>query len=223
MKRRIKNKIAKRKGLIPSISRQEKSKYQRDRRKLISEYNKNIRKVNIQLTRIRREFGNLQYSSKKLVEDITARKNLRKAYNLKSGRIQIRKSLSNADLRDLNVLLNKFLKTKTRTVAGIKARRDSARLGIKQLIGDVDTDIDDESVDQFARTFQNADFRWLSRYGIDESEFVTMIHESVSDRWTEDYFVEKLVDYMKIIPDEDMKDDLVGLYNKYVRGNYFGL
>lgn len=223
MKRRIKNKIAKRKGLIPSVSKIEKSKYQRDRRKLINEYNENIRKVNRQLTRIRREFGSLQYSSKKLVEDIIARKNLRKAYNIKSGRIQIRKSLSNTDLRDLNSLLNKFLKTKTRTVAGIKARRESARLGLKQLIGDVDTDIDDESVDQFARTFQNADFRWLSRYGIDESEFVNMVFESLRDKWTEDYFVETLVDYMQIIPDEDMKDDLVGLYNKYVRGNYFGL
>lgn len=223
MKRRIKNKIAKRKGLIPSVSKIEKSKYQRDRKKLISEYNENIRKVNRLLTRIRREFGSLQYSSKKLVEDITARKNLRKAYNLKSGRIQIRKSLSNTDLRDLNSLLNKFLKTKTRTVAGIRARRESARLGLKQLIGDVDTDIDDESVDQFARTFQNADFRWLSRYGIDESEFVNMVFESLRDKWTEDYFVETLVDYMQIIPDEDMKDDLVGLYNKYVRGNYFGL
>lgn len=223
MKRRIKNKIAKRKGLIPSVSKQEKSKYQRDRRKLINEYNNNIRKVNRQLTRIRREFGNLQYSSKKLVEDITVRKNLRKAYNLKSGRIQIRKSLSNTDLRDLNSLLNKFLKAKTRTVAGIKARRESAKAGIRQLIGDVDTDIDDESVDQFARTFQNADFRWLSRYGIDESEFVNMVLASLSDNWTEGYFVETLVDYMQIIPDEDMKDDLVGLYNKYVRGNYFGL
>lgn len=223
MKRRIKNKIAKRKGLIPSVSKIEKSKYQSDRRKLINEYNENIRKVNRQLTRIRREFGSLQYSSKKLVEDITARKNLRKAYNLKSGRIQIRKCLSNTDLRDLNVLLNKFLKTKTRTVAGIKARRESARLGLKQLIGDVDTDIDDESIDQFARTFQNADFKWLTRYGIDESEFVKMIQASISDRWTEEYFVETLIDYMNIIPDEDMKDDLVELYNKYVRGNYFGL
>ena len=223
MKRRIKNKIAKRKGLIPSVSKIEKSKYQRDRRKLINEYNKNIRKVNIKLTRIRREFGNLQYSSKKLVEDITARKNLRKAYNLKSGHIQIRKSLSNADLRDLNSLLNKFLKTKTRTIAGIKARRESAKAGLKQLIGDVDTDIDDESIDQFARTFQNADFRWLSRYGIDESEFINIVLESLRDSWTEDYFVETLVDYMQIIPDEDMKDDLVGLYNKYVRDNYFEL
>lgn len=223
MKRRIKNKIAKRKGLIQSVSKIEKSKYQRDRKKLINEYNKNIRKVNIQLTRIRREFGNLQYSSKKLVEDITARKNLRKAYNLKTGRIQIRKSLSNTDLRDLNSLLNKFLKTKTRTVAGIKARRESARLGLKQLIGDIDTDIDDESIEKFARTFQNADFRWLTRYGIDESEFVNMVFESLRDKWTEEYFVETLVDYMQIIPDEDMKDDLVGLYNKYVRGNYFGL
>ena len=119
--------------------------------------------------------------------------------------------------------MNKFLKTKTRTVAGIRARRESARLGLKQLLGDVDTDIDDESIDQFARTFQNADFRWLSRYGIDESEFVNMVFESLRDRWTEDYFVETLVDYMQIIPDEDMKDDLVGLYNKYVRGNFFGL
>ena len=223
MKRRIKNKIAKRKGLIQRVSKIEKSKYQRDRRKLTNEYNQNIRKVNRLLIRIRREFGSLQYSSKKLVEDITARKNLRKAYNIKSGRIQIRKSLSNTDLRDLNVLLNKFLKTKTRTVAGIRARRESARLGLKQLIGDVDTDIDDESIDQFARTFQNADFKWLTRYGIDESEFVKMVQSAVSDKWTEDYFVETLVDYMQIIPDEDMKDDLVGLYNKYVRGNYFGL
>ena len=222
MKRRIKNKIAKRKGLIPSVSRQEKSKYQRDRKRLINEYNQNIRKVNRLLIRIRRAFGSLQYSGKKLIEDITARKRLRKAYNLKSGRIQIRKSLSNIDLRDLNVLFNKFLKTKTKTVAGIMRRRESAKAGIRQLFGDVDNDIDDESVEKFARTFQNADFRWLLRYGIDESEFVTMVKEAVSDRWTEEYFVETLVDYMQIIPDEDMKDDLVGLYNKYVRGNYFG-
>lgn len=223
MKRRIKNKIAKRKGLLPKVTREEKANYQRKRRILVSEYTRNIERVNRQLTRIRREYGKLQYSSKSLIEGITARKNLSKAFNLKTGRVQIRKSLSNEDLQALNKLFKNFLKSKTSTIGGIKARRESARAGIKQLMGDVDTEIDDASIDAFANTFQNADFRWLTRYGISESEFVTMVQSAVSDNWTEGYFVETLVDYMGIVPDLDMKDDLIELYNKYARGNYFGI
>lgn len=223
MKRRIKNKIAKRKGLIPKVNIIEKNRYQKRRKELINEYRSNLQKINRKLVRIRREFGKLQYSSEKLIEDIRGRKSLNKAYNIKTGRIQIRKSLGNEELQSLNKLFKNFLKSKTSTIAGIKARRESARAGIRQMFGSVDNDIDDESIDEFARTFQNADFRWLTRYGITESEFVSMVQSATSDKWTEEYFVETLVDYMGIIPDLDMKDDLVGLYNKYVRGNYFNI
>lgn len=222
MKRRIKNKIAKRNN-IENISLAERNKYITNRRKLVNEFNLNMKRVNRKLTRIRREYGSLQYSSKNLMEQITARKDLKRAYNIKTGRIQIRKSLSNDDLKSLNKLMSNFLKDKTSTISGIKNRRESARLGLKQLMGDVDREISDTDIDAFARTFQNADFRWLMRYGIDESEFVSMVQEAISNRWTEGYFLETITDYIGIIPDLDMKDDLIDLYNKYVRGNYFGL
>lgn len=222
MKRRIKNKIAKRNN-IENISLAERNKYITGRRKLVNEFNLNMKRVNRKLTRIRREYGNLQYSSKNLIEQITARKDLKRAYNIKTGRIQIRKSLSNDDLKSLNKLMSNFLKDKTSTISGIKNRRESARLGLKQMMGDVDRKISDTDIDAFARTFQNADFRWLMRYGIDESEFVSMVQEAISNRWTEGYFLETITDYIGIIPDLDMKDDLIDLYNKFVRGNYFGL
>ena len=222
MKRRIKNKIAKRNN-IENINLAERNKYITNRRKLVNEFNLNMKRVNRKLTRIRREYGNLQYSSKNLIEQITARKDLKRAYNIKTGRIQIRKSLSNDDLKSLNKLMSNFLKDKTSTISGIKNRRESARLGLKQLMGDVDREISDSDIDAFARTFQNADFRWLMRYGMDESEFVSMVQEAISNRWTEGYFLETIIDYIGIIPDLDMKDDLIDLYNKYVRGNYFGL
>lgn len=222
MKRRIKNKIAKRNN-IENISLAERNKYITNRRKLVNEFNLNMKRVNRKLTRIRREYGALQYSSKNLIEQITARKDLKRSYNIKTGRIQIRKSLSNDDLKSLNKLMSNFLKDKTSTISGIKNRRESARLGLKQLMGDVDREISDSDIDAFARTFQNADFRWLMRYGMDESEFVSMVQEAISNRWTEGYFLETIIDYIGIIPDLDMKDDLIDLYNKYVRGNYFGL
>lgn len=222
MKRRIKNKIAKRNN-IENISLAERNKYITGRRKLVNEFNLNMKRVNRKLTRIRREYGALQYSSKNLIEQITARKDLKRAYNIKTGRIQIRKSLSNDDLKSLNKLMSNFLKDKTSTISGIKNRRESARLGLKQMMGDVDREISDNDIDAFARTFQNADFRWLMRYGIDESEFVSMVQEAISNRWTEGYFLETITDYIGIIPDLDMKDDLIDLYNKFVRGNYFGL
>ncbi len=222
MKRRIKNKIAKRNN-IENISLAERNKYITGRRKLVNEFNLNMKRVNRKLTRIRREYGSLQYSSKNLIEQITARKDLKRAYNIKTGRIQIRKSLSNDDLKSLNKLMSNFLKDKTSTISGIKNRRESARLGLKQMMGDVDREISDNDIDAFARTFQNADFRWLMRYGIDESEFVSMVQEAISNRWTEGYFLETITDYIGIIPDLDMKDDLIDLYNKFVRGNYFGL
>ena len=222
MKRRIKNKIAKRNN-IENISLAERNKYITGRRKLVNEFNLNMKRVNRKLTRIRREYGSLQYSSKNLIEQITARKDLKRAYNIKTGRIQIRKSLSNDDLKSLNKLMSNFLKDKTSTISGIKNRRESARLGLKQMMGDVDREISDNDIDAFARTFQNADFRWLMRYGIDESEFVSMVQEAISNRWTEGYFLETITDYIGIIPDLDMKDDLINFYNKFVRGNYFGL
>ena len=223
MKRRIKNKIAKRKGLLVVPSKEERIKYHKERRNLLSLLEKNIKKANIKIRRISNKYGKLIYASKNLKEALTSRKELKKSYNLKKDKIVIKKSLTNEALKKIKVLLDRFLKNKTSSILGIKERMDSAKKGLKSMIGDVDTEIDDKDIEMFANVFQNDDFRYLTRYGIDESEFVTLVQGAIEKKWSEDYFVEQLTDYMQIIPDEDMKEDLQGLYNKYVRGNYFGL
>ena len=184
--------------------------------KLVRETKKDIGKANAKISSIKRKYKKGSWAMKKLADRLDS--DTLKMWS-KKGRISIRGELENMNKTQLTALkkaLKNFLTSSTSTKKGIKARRESVKGGIRELLSDPDRDISNEDADFFYDMLEDKDFTTLADQDM-ASEVWACIDDAIEYNDTEDKFLTRIEAYIGVnMQDLDKKEKAIKLYEKYV-------
>lgn len=104
------------------------------------------------------------------------------------------------------------MRAKTSTIRGVKNQIKSIKSGFKKTY-----DVTDEEAEAMYQAFNEDLIQWITRY-IEPSEFWQIIQEAKEMRLSEDGFEKLIDDYIEIGNDDDIREKLEQIYNRYVEG-----
>lgn len=112
----------------------------------------------------------------------------------------------------------KFLKSPTSKVSGIKEAKGEVRKRVKQSLGEIaEKELTDKDIEDFFDMIYNNQFISITDY-ITPSEEFAIINEAKEQNYSEDKFVNVLSQMSNIEnPSEDFRNKAIKLYNKYVK------
>ena len=176
---------------------------------LLNEVKKEVSKANQRLARLESQFGKDTWASKKLSSKLD---NETLGAWSSASRIKIPKDVTPDDLERIKKATEEFLRAKTSTVRGVKNQIQSIKGGFKKTF-----DVSDEEAEAMYQAFNEDLIQWITRY-IEPSEFWQIIQEAKENHLSEDSF-EKLIDnYIMIGNDDDIREKLEQIYERYVEG-----
>lgn len=175
-----------------------------DKEKLHKQVVKNVRKVNAMLQMLRGQIDKkhpgwaatrmLNYLSADIINAVT-----------KKGYIKYNKNLS---VRQMNAILkatNSFLNAKTSTVQGVKEARqkiiDEYRLS---------QDLSYKQAESLYSFFESDDYKISDEVKYEVQKIAITIAKQGGD---DEYYIERVKDYIDFGNDEDMKSQLVDIFN----------
>lgn len=177
-----------------------------------------IDKSNKALNRLERNQSYGTYASRRLLKLSKS-----SAFNYKRKRkfkFKIR------DIKSLNIQeqlfylkkFEKFLKSPTSKVSGIKIAKGEVRKRVKQSLGEIaEKQLTDQDVEDFFDMMYDNQFTSITDY-ISPSDEFAIISEAKEQNYSEDKFVNILVQTSNIEnPSEDFRNKAIKLYNKYVK------
>ena len=137
----------------------------------------------------------------------------------KSGYISIRniKNKSVTQLTGINKAITDFVKNKTSTVSGMNELYEERRNELSRFISDkefVDS-LSYKDIRSIYKVFQSNEYKKLqSRMG--SPEFFTLLTQSIDEKWNQEKFAKEIDLYMAEGNDEDLKEEITNIYNKYI-------
>ena len=178
-------------------------------------YRQLVRKVgqaNKRLRSIKNEFGSLGWAGENLKNKTEM--NLIRAWSSKG--IRVKKDMTLEQMKAISKALDNFLESKTSTVKGIKATMKKQQQGLKQTLQEQDIEITPTESQTLYKFFEDKDFNYITRF-IGASDLYALLQDAKENADTEDQFIKRIEQYIFIGEDEDMRDSLRSMYNKYVR------
>ena len=157
----------------------------------------------------RKNFGKDTWASKKLSSKLD---NESLGAWSSASRIKIPKDATPDDLARIQKATEEFLRAKTSTIRGVKNQIKSIKSGFKKTY-----DVTDEEAEAMYQAFNEDLIQWITRY-IEPSEFWQIIQEAKEMRLSEDGFEKLIDDYIEIGNDDDIREKLEQIYNRYVEG-----
>lgn len=173
---------------------------------------KAIREANERIKSISKKYKGTTYmwSFNKLKNKVGSR-------YIKNNRLKIPKNTSRTDLLKVYKEVESFLDSKESTKKGIKETQRKAKDTIKQTFNTFEESVTDEDVDTYYSMFEDDDFNSFLKYtGLDPSEFWIIMQEAKEHNDSLDSFLARLETYVEI-PDENVRQKAINLYNKYVK------
>lgn len=137
----------------------------------------------------------------------------------KSGYISVRniKNKSMTQLTGINKAISEFVKNKTSTVSGMNELYEERRNELSRFISDkefVDS-LSYKDIRSIYKVFQSNEYKKLqSRMG--SPEFFTLLTQSIDEKWNQEKFAKEIDLYMAEGNDEDLKEEITNIYNKYI-------
>lgn len=137
----------------------------------------------------------------------------------KSGYISVRniKNKSVTQLTGINKAISEFVKNKTSTVSGMNELYEERRNELSRFISDkefVDS-LSYKDIRSIYKVFQSNEYKKLqSRMG--SPEFFTLLTQSIDEKWNQEKFAKEIDLYMAEGNDEDLKEEITNIYNKYI-------
>lgn len=137
----------------------------------------------------------------------------------KSGYISVRniKNKSVTQLTGINKAITEFVKNKTSTVSGMNELYEERRNELSRFISDkefVDS-LSYKDIRSIYKVFQSNEYKKLqSRMG--SPEFFTLLTQSIDEKWNQEKFAKEIDLYMAEGNDEDLKEEITNIYNKYI-------
>lgn len=176
-------------------------------KKLYDELRKEVKKANQRLVRLERTFGKESWASKKLRNKLDSE--LVGAWS-DSSRIKLNKSMNLTQLRAVAKATRQFLNSKTSTVSGVKKQIKAIKKGFQKSL-----DLTDEEAEAIYEAFDEDLLQWIYRY-IEPSEFWALVQEAKEMNYSENQWLKLIEDYIYIGNDDDIKEKLLLIYERYV-------
>jgi hypothetical protein len=178
-------------------------------------YRELVRKVgqaNKRLREIKREFGTLGWAGSKLKEKTEF--NLVNTWRSSKG-IKVSKNLSEQQMLATLNEINKFLKSKTSTVKGIKQTMKKQQETLRNTFKQFDIDITPEESQNLYKMFDDKDFSILYQY-IDPSELYVIVLDAKDNGDTEAQFIKRIESYGVDGQDLELRQAILNLYYRWV-------
>lgn len=178
-------------------------------------YREAIRKTgqaNKRIRAIRQEFGTLGWAGNKLKEKTEI--NLINAWRSKG--IRINKNMSDQQLKSVIKAIDNFLESKTSTIKGIKQTMKKTQKSIRMNLSDEDIELTPQESQTLYSFFSDKDFNNLTNF-IPASDLFVLLEDSKESNDSESDFLKRIENYISIGNDEDIKNNLLSMYTKYVR------
>ena len=184
----------------------------KEQQELYTFLQKEIKKANSRIDRIEKLTGSKEtWATHKLYDKLDS--DMIQAIN-SSGHISINKNMSLTQLRAVRKSVENFINSKTSTVTGIKQASKNIKSGLKRSLSDEKHEISDEDAEiifQIMGDINAKDFTARMK----DSEFINLISGCLEHRWSEDMFVNQLLDYCNESNNLDLREKAIILYNKY--------
>lgn len=175
-----------------------------DKEKLHNQVVKNVKKVNAMLQMLRGQIDSkhpgwaatrmLNYLSADIINAVT-----------KKGYIKFNKNLSVGQMNAILKATNVFLKAKTSTVQGVKEARqkiiDEYRLS---------QDLSYKQAESLYSFFESDDYKLSDEVKYEVQKIAITVAKQGGD---DEYYIERVKDYIDFGNDEDMKNQLVDIFN----------
>ena len=171
-----------------------------------------IDKSNQKLKRLYKAGLDNKYAAKKLNELLKTQSDFR----IKKGRIVgSSKNLTISQIRYYHKAMSSFLKSPVSTPMGIEKSRQRSRKALKETLSDIsDEEITDQDLDDFYSLVEENDYLYFSEK-IDPSELYVLINEAINKNWSENKFVDTLINYSGL-NSEEARQRAKRLYEKFV-------
>lgn len=184
--------------------------------KLYKEFVSKAKMANKNIKKIVETFGENTWAVKKLKWRLENPK-----YNgwTKGGRISLSKPNSMEELRARLSAVEKFNKSKTHTVRGIKKIIKETKERIREKLNDYNFNPTDDEIEALYEAFEDDDVQFFVNK-IGASEFWYEVQDAREHNDTYDDFFERLVKYFEESTiDDDFRDRVSNIYYTYVVGN----
>jgi hypothetical protein len=188
-----------------------------ERKKLMNETREMVNKVNKRLRSLEKSGNYNSYASKKLFNrlDTKSINVLNKARNKKILSVKVTRGLTNTQLKAIQKASSQFLRSKTSTAKGIERTREQTKKSmLESLKTTMDSDITKDDIDDYYDMLSDRDF-WYFADKLGASTLWQIIDEAKEKNMSESQFISTLELYITI-PDEDIRNKAIRLYNKYV-------
>lgn len=180
---------------------------------LFNELKKLSKRANQRIVRLEREFG---------YTDVWAVKKLRNKLEVSTllawtskGRVAVNKSMTSIQMKATIKAVNQFLNSATSTKTGIKKVRRNQISSIAKSLGTDEEELTNEEAETLYEMLADDYVKWLLRY-IEPSEFWALVMDAKEAHDTEEDWIKRIEDYINFGNDEDFKEKLIVIYNKYV-------
>ncbi len=179
-------------------------------KELISTKNK-IKEVNRRLNEIDKKYNLNRWSSNNLLSTL----GITKLDIVQNNRLtHVSKRFDNIALHAINKSLDKFLRSMTSTLKGVKQAISNMKKGIKTLLSDEDMEeLDDEDIEDYFYIVSDPDFQTLKDYA-GGSELIQLAYSTKVYDLSEEDFIDHLSGLFTIENDLDMLDCAKRLYDK---------
>ena len=172
-----------------------------------------VKRANQRIVRIEQRYGKDRWAVKSLKANLD--NDLLNAWTEK-GRIRIPKTASEDDIEKIRLITKKFLDKNISSLKGIKSREFDIKQTIKEKGKRNDIDISDDEVETIYESLSGENMDWLMEETRLGSDTWIVLAEAKDKRESKDQFVERLLNYINKTNDEDAKEKLGEIYNKYL-------
>lgn len=178
-----------------------------------------VKKANQRIVRIEKRYGKDRWAVKSLKANLNNK--MLNAWTEK-GRIRVPKTASEDDKEKIKLITEKFMQKEMSSLKGIskiEARTKEAirnKTTLKEKSNDELVDLTNEDVELIYEALDDENIDWLMNETRLASDVWVFIEEAKDKRETKDQFVERVLNYINKTNDEDAKEKLEEIYNKYL-------
>ena len=135
--------------------------------------------------------------------------------NKKKGQIVIKGGLNKTQKKIISKAITNFMMSDTATIKGIEDVRTRTIKQLRATLSDVDRQLTYDEAEAYYRMFENKDFTYFSdKFGA--SDMWALIDDAIEQNDDETTFLIRMGTIIDDVNDDDVKDRLLSIYEKYV-------
>lgn len=178
-------------------------------------FNELVRKTgqaNKRLRAIRNEFGNIGWAG----ENLKQKTEMSLVSSWTSRGIKVKRSMTPQQMKATLKAIENFLNSKTSSVKGIRQTIKRQQLGLQQTLSNFDIGITTKESQTLYKFFEDKDFNYVTRF-ISPSDLFVLVQDAKEQNDNLNSWIDRVENYIVLGEDEEVRNALESMYNKYVR------